>query len=35
MEIIDTAWNWARGQKYFDKEKFVTFIKTYRDNELK
>ena len=33
MEVIDTAWNWAGGQKYFDKEKFVTFIKTYRDNE--
>ena len=31
-ELIETAWDWSGGQKYFDKEKFVCFIKTYKDN---
>lgn len=29
MEVIDTAWNWSGGQKYFDKEKFQAFVNTY------
>lgn len=32
MEVIDTAWNWSGGQKYFDKDKFQTFVKTYKEN---
>lgn len=32
MEVIDTAWNWSGGQKYFDKEKFQVFVKTYEEN---
>lgn len=32
MEVIDTAWNWSGGQKYFDKDKFLTFVKTYKEN---
>ena len=32
MEVIDTAWNWSGGQKYFDKEKFRAFINTYKEN---
>lgn len=32
MEVIDTAWNWSGSQKYFDKEKFKTFINTYKEN---
>lgn len=32
MEVIDTAWNWSGGQKYFDKEKFKTFVNAYKEN---
>ncbi len=31
MEVIDTAWNWAGGQKYFDIEKFKIFVQTYKE----
>ena len=29
LEVIDTAWNWAGGQNYFDKNKFRSFLDTY------
>lgn len=32
MEVIDTAWNWSGGQKYFDKNKFKVFVNTYKEN---
>lgn len=32
MEVIDTAWNWSGGQKYFDKNKFQVFVNTYKEN---
>ena len=32
MELIDTAWNWSGGQKFFDIDKFKVFINTYKDN---
>jgi len=32
MELIDAAWNWSGGQKYFDIEKFKMFVKTYKEN---
>ncbi len=32
MEVIDTGWNWAGGQNFFEKEKFITFINTYKEN---
>lgn len=37
MELIDTAWNWSGGQKYFDIEKFKCFIEEYKSDigELK
>lgn len=30
-ELIETAWNWSGGQDHFDKEKFITFINTYKE----
>lgn len=30
MELIDTAWNWSGGQKYFDIEKFRSFVEEYQ-----
>lgn len=37
MELIDTAWNWSGGQKYFDIEKFKCFVEEYKSyiGELK
>ena len=35
MEVIDTAWNWSGGQKYFDIEKFNIFIETYKKHNGK
>lgn len=32
MEVIDTAWNWSGGQRYFDKNKFKIFVNTYKEN---
>lgn len=32
MELIDTAWNWSGGQKYFDIQKFKVFIQEYKEN---
>ena len=29
LEVIDTAWNWAGGKDYFDKNKYKTFLNTY------
>ena len=29
MEVIDTAWNWAGGKDYFNKNKFKLFLDTY------
>ena len=29
MEVIDTAWNWAGGKDYFDKNKFKLFLDIY------
>ena len=31
-ELIETAWDWAGGQEYFDKEKYNCFINTYKEN---
>lgn len=31
-ELLETAWDWSGGQKYFDKEKFNCFINTYENN---
>ena len=32
MEVIDTAWNWSGGQKYFDSIKFQAFLEAYQNN---
>lgn len=29
LEVIDTAWNWAGGKDYFDKNKYQNFLETY------
>lgn len=29
LEAIDTAWNWAGGKDYFDKNKYQNFLETY------
>ena len=29
LEVIDTAWNWAGGKDFFDKNKYSIFINTY------
>ena len=29
LEVIDTAWNWAGGKDYFDKNKYKSFLDTY------
>ena len=29
LEVIDTAWNWAGGKDFFDKEKYKSFLDTY------
>ena len=30
-ELIETAWDWSGGQKYFDKEKFKYFVNNYKN----
>ena len=30
-ELIETSWDWSGGQDHFDKEKFITFINTYKE----
>ncbi len=29
LEVIDTAWNWAGGKDFFDKNKYKSFLDTY------
>ena len=29
LEVIDTAWNWAGGKDFFDKNKYSIFVNTY------
>ena len=29
LEVIDTAWNWAGGKDFFDKNKYKIFLATY------
>ena len=29
LEVIDTAWNWAGGKDYFDKNKYRSFLDNY------
>ena len=29
LEVIDTAWNWAGGKDFFDKNKYSIFMNTY------
>ncbi len=29
LEVIDTAWNWAGGKDYFDKNKYRNFLDSY------
>ena len=29
LEVIDTAWNWAGGKDFFDKNKYSLFMNTY------
>ena len=31
-EVIETAWDWSGGQKYFDIEKFKLFLETYKNS---
>ena len=31
LEVIDTAWNWAGGKDYFDKNKYKSFLDTYAE----
>lgn len=31
-ELLETAWDWSGGQKYFDEVKFNCFINTYKEN---
>lgn len=31
-ELLETAWDWSGGQKYFDPKKFYSFLNTYKDN---
>ena len=29
LEVIDTAWNWAGGKDFFNKDKYISFLETY------
>ena len=31
LEVIDTAWNWAGGKDFFDKNKYSIFVNTYEN----